>query len=148
MVPPKRKMAGVLNNMRWGLSWGFKMAVAATTLATAVLLIGGPSVFEGRPGYFQIVRFYILGGMVGGLLLGLSRPLTRYRIGIAFVGICVISGVFFSFLLFAVGMSNLKTFDYLALAFFSLVGGPLGAEIIRRGTSSNRNGTNSTDNRE
>jgi len=80
-------LANLLKNLKWGLRWGLTMAVGFTVIGV-VATIGASLDATPRndPSLLSLVGFYFLAGTVGGLLLGLLRPITRYKVGAMAVG--------------------------------------------------------------
>lgn len=74
-------------DIRWGLRWGAGAFVFFAGWATLVRLASGDSPFEGiGTSYHATLALYAACGILGGLLLGAARPLTRSRVGAATVG--------------------------------------------------------------
>ena len=100
------------------------------------------------PSLASFVGFYFIAGIVGGLLLGLFRPVIRYKAGAMFVGTAV-AAVSISLLarMFVVtdGWTLVDTF---LVAFYSLVTGPVATLMLwrvrarRSIVSSDRSNTN------
>ncbi len=77
-------------DLRWGIMWGLGFAAVYTFVAALIFAVEGQHPFEANDATLgEAIVGYVLGGLVGGVLLGLLRPLTARRWGAVFVGILV-----------------------------------------------------------
>jgi hypothetical protein len=84
----------VLRNLFWGLKWGLWFALFFSLIATAMSVFSGGEIIERQDISLPAsIAIYVVGGLAGGAVLGLLRPLTRRRIGAALVGILVMTPV-------------------------------------------------------
>lgn len=68
--------------MLWGTALGGGCSVLVIAYATILRLARGPNAFVYYGLTFETLSVaYIVGGIGGGLILGLARPLTRWRSG-------------------------------------------------------------------
>jgi O-antigen/teichoic acid export membrane protein len=82
----------MLRDLLWGLKWGFWFALFFSFVAVAMTLFTGGEIIERqRISLTASIAIYVFGGFSGGIVLGLLRPLTKYRIGAALVGIVVMT---------------------------------------------------------
>lgn len=118
------RQSGLGANLRWGLLRGVLLSCLLSTVLVGLVLIRGSSQFE-RPSLsaWEIIGAYFVAGTVGGLVLGLLRPLTKNRVGAAVVG-CVVGAFAYSAMLGA-GYGSAEV-DF----FWSSVLGALGGGII------------------
>jgi hypothetical protein len=85
----------VLDNIRWGLWYGIFMAVLLSALAALILLTRGTGPFSKNVvSLGTAIAIYAIGGVLGGAILGLLRPLTRYFIGVLLISIPVSLPIF------------------------------------------------------
>jgi hypothetical protein len=83
----------LLDNIRWGVSGGLFIAAAYCAWVIAVYILRGSAPFD-RLGITlrAALGTYVAVGIVGGLIVGLLRPLTKWRPGAYFVGL--VAGTF------------------------------------------------------
>jgi hypothetical protein len=126
----------LLKNLKWGARWGLTMAVGFMAIAI-VATIGASFDRTPRndPSLASFVGFYFVAGIVGGLLLGLFRPVIRYKAGAIFVGTAV-AAVSISLLarMFVV-TDGWTLVDTILVALYSLVTGPVATLLIWHGRS-------------
>ena len=123
------------SDIKWGLGWGLWLAVAFSLLGTALLIMQGGVL--GRPSRFSfpmVIMGYFLMGAIGGLLLGIFRPLTHRRLGATILGIVVGIAVYSIAVVIAVGEKKFLTAPGLASALVlgTLMGGYLGHDTWSR----------------
>jgi hypothetical protein len=84
--------SGVQLNLRWGLRWGVWMAAGFSVLALVIVGIAWLS-SGGRARGFSVLPFvlgaYWVGGLVGGVILGVLRPVTAWPLGAMIVGFVI-----------------------------------------------------------
>ena len=97
--PPRRAYPVVLRNLTWGSLWGLFLGGLYSLAGSAVYVLKGSSAADpGGVSLADIVSTYLLGGMAGGAIVGLLRPLTRWRTGAAVVGVVALTPVCMGFL--------------------------------------------------
>lgn len=108
----------IYNDLRWGTKWGLLAGVVYSGLGALVYTVKGndPSDPVGVS-LGVLVTTYILGGITGGGLLGLLRPLTVTRRGSSLVGVVASIPVCMGFLLLISG----PVFGWGGAEIFSLV---------------------------
>ena len=107
------------------------MAVVFVTIASVALVFVGEQSFVQRgTNYPELVGFYLLAGLLGGIALGLLRPFARTKVGIVVISMTVAFSVWSAFLAEFVGLRHLQVFDFLTLAFATVVCGPFGAAFF------------------
>ena len=95
-----RAQPRIVRDVRWGIGWGLAFAAAFSLIALASFALGDPRQFARMgvtPG--TTVGAYAFGGAVGGTLVGLLRPLTRWRAGSGVVGVVACLPLSLGFLL-------------------------------------------------
>lgn len=82
-------------NLRWGVIAGLFFACFYSLYVIGLYLIRGSTPFVANDTTFgQVVASYFGTGIVAGAVVGLLRPLLRWRIGAVFVGIVAAFAVF------------------------------------------------------
>lgn len=80
----------VARNMRWGAALGLGCSVIFVTYIAILRVVRGPHAFTQYGVTFKTtVLIYVVGGLGGGMILGLVRPLTRRRSGGILTGILI-----------------------------------------------------------
>lgn len=77
-----------LANLWWGAGWGLFAGVIYSVFAAGVVLLKGG--FDSAPEGITpigLLLFYLFGGIAGGLIVGLFRPLLKKRSGSTAVGV-------------------------------------------------------------
>lgn len=78
----KGKGVEYMKNVRWGLMWGTYLAFALSLYAAAAYALVGPdAAAKEQIGLEGVVSVYVAGGMLGGVIIGVCRPLLRWRLG-------------------------------------------------------------------
>lgn len=77
-------------NLRWGTGWGLFMGAGYCAIALVLYVLRGPGLFA-KYGVTPTAAMltYLIGGISGGWIIGLLRPLAKWRLGAIFMGICV-----------------------------------------------------------
>lgn len=79
---------GPTKNLLWGIRYGVIFAAFYCATALAIFAVGGSGAFARyNISLGRTLACYLLGGIIGGAVLGLLRPLTRSWVGSAFVGV-------------------------------------------------------------
>lgn len=82
-------------NLRWGVIAGLFFACFYSLFVTGLYLLRGSAPFEANETtYGQVVLSYFGTGIVAGALVGLLRPLLRWRLGAVVVGVVAAFAVF------------------------------------------------------
>ena len=82
------KHAVILRNIGWGLAWGCGYAVFFSVIALLIYLFGASTPFQANRTTLPVVLLaYLTGGLIGGVLVGLLRPLNRWKRGAALMGL-------------------------------------------------------------
>ena len=83
-------MSLVKRNILWGIRYGLAAAVLYSILVSIQYILVGSRSLEGRGvTLLSTIVVYFVGGIAGGALVGVLRPLTRWRLGSAVVGVVV-----------------------------------------------------------
>jgi hypothetical protein len=75
-----------------GAQVGLSLGIVTSVLSVGLIVVGGLSAFHARYGtmpVWSLVLCYLALGFIGGVLWGVMLPLTRARLGTAFVGAVV-----------------------------------------------------------
>lgn len=80
----------LLDRLMWGLRYGMAFGSAFSFLGVVIFLLNGwhTSAVIGVD-LFAVIAFYLVGGVVAGLLLGIFKPLVKWRAGAAAVGVLI-----------------------------------------------------------
>ena len=85
MGAPRRDLP---QDLGWGIFWGLAFALVLTIVLVLLYAVRGSALFETYDTTFGgVVAVYFAGGLAGGAVVGLLRPLTRWRWGAAMVGV-------------------------------------------------------------
>jgi hypothetical protein len=125
MRAPRRDLA---QDLGWGIFWGLAFALCLTIVLVVLYALRGPGLFETHNTTFAgVVAVYFGGGLVGGMGVGLLRPLTHWRWGAAVVGVFAAVPVGVSGRLLRFGLSPWEPKDTITLVIFALaLGGTVG----------------------
>ena len=104
------------------------MGVALSLLALIVFLIGGEGTFASlHTSFAKAVLAYLLGGIIAGTIVGILRPLARWKAGAVVVGFLASLPVAVLFRLAAVGADGWSKRDTgVSLLFAATLGTSLG----------------------
>jgi hypothetical protein len=102
---------------------------------TAIGLIGSIGGYldptaKSEPSLASLVGFYFIAGACGGLLLGLFRPVTKYKVGAVVVGTAVVAISLGLLDYMYVATDGWKPVDTILVALVSVVAGPAGTLMI------------------
>jgi hypothetical protein len=120
-----QKRTDILAAMKWGLLFAF----FPSAYVAVVSLVKGRAPFAAFGLHVPVlVGLYLAGGLVGGAIYALGRPLVRTRSGFALLGICVLTPFSLTIAMVAAwstgGIDWLLVFSFLLSAV--LVGGVSG----------------------
>src|SRR6185437_16691712 len=77
----------VMKNLIWGGTWGLFFGVVYCAIGLLLRIGRGPDFLRGYGITFgQLMLLYAAAPIAGGLIVGLARPLTRWRAGAVIVG--------------------------------------------------------------
>lgn len=132
-----RSLADIGRDLQWGLSWSGAFTVFFTGLGVLARLIRGQKMLPGVP-MSEIILVYLILGLVGGLLVGLFRPLTQFMAGVCFLG--AIWGIFLGLCIrvMARGWRDWQPGEAVLMLFF-VAGGGFIAASFRRGVVKGQN---------
>lgn len=78
----------VLKNVRWGITWGISLAGVFSAYVCTLALIHRSVRFDAYgTTVWLVVLCYIASGVIGGLVLGILRPITTILAGAIITGI-------------------------------------------------------------
>ena len=128
-------LESMLENLRWGVAAGLFFAALYSLYVTLLYLIRGPDPFDANETTLgQVIAVYFAGGIAGGAIVGVLRPLAKWRIGAAVVGVVAAVPVFLGIALsLEGGLSGLDRGAWEAVAFCSIFFGILGGNAMWRG---------------
>lgn len=93
--PTPQHETNITTNLEWGLWYGVAMACAYSAIAILLFVVRGPRAFvHNGVSLASTIAVYAIGGILGGLILGLLRPLTRYLFGVLLAAIAVSAPLF------------------------------------------------------
>lgn len=80
----------MLRDLFWGLKWGLLFALFFSIAASLMNAVSGGAIAEQQGvSLLSSIAIYVCGGLLGGSVLGLLRPMTRRRAGASVVGFFV-----------------------------------------------------------
>ncbi|MDQ6872013.1 MAG: hypothetical protein M3037_08360 [Gemmatimonadota bacterium] len=125
------------SDIKWGLGWGFWLAGGFSLLGTALFVLQGMSERPSRFSFPLVILGYFAMGVIGGLLVGLFRPLTQRRIGATMLGMIIGIVVYSIAGLVAVGEKEFLSLPGLvsALVLGTVIGGLSGHTTWNRRAS-------------
>lgn len=134
-----RSRSSIGSDIRWGLGWGLWLAGGFALLGSALFVM--QSTVLGRPSRFSfplVILGYLAMGIIGGLLIGLLRPLSQRRVGATILGIIIGNIVYAIAGLVAIGEKELLSVAGLAstLVLGTIIGGFCGHSTWARLRSS------------
>jgi hypothetical protein len=118
---------GLLANLGWGALWGLLFGLVYVLVLGILFVLQGPVLFHAYNSTFaEVAALYLIGGVGGGLIVGLLRPLLRWRWGAALVGIFAAIPAGAGFQLMRIGSAPWGAKDTLVVMIFSVA---LGATV-------------------
>ena len=125
----------LLKNVEWGLRWGLTIAVGFTVVG----LIGNVGCYldpkaNCEPSLAGLIGFYFSAGLSGGLILGLLRPIAKYKVGELFLGVLVVA-ICLTLLNYRYVAGAWTIGHTILVLLVSLIVGPIGALMIRHARS-------------
>jgi hypothetical protein len=116
----------------WGMRWGARFAVVFGGFAALLFILDGPRSFrEYGTSLQRVLAVYAVSGVVGGLILGLAKPILRYPAGSAVTGLLVGTCVGVAFAAFDHSLSW-ALWDLALPGMFALAGSLGGLAAYRR----------------
>jgi hypothetical protein len=94
-------------NLRWGLGWGLAYAILYSLVAIGLNLLSGGATAEAYElSIWAIIGTYFATGIMGGILVGLLRPLLTSVWGAMLVGVMIAFPVLVGFGTALYGLPN------------------------------------------
>jgi hypothetical protein len=91
-------------DIRWGIGWGLFAACFYALVALVIYAFQGSRPFESKGiTLASTVAVYIVGGLIGGTIVGLLRPLTKRRAGAMLLGVIAMIPVSIGFVFILFG---------------------------------------------
>lgn len=119
-----RKMA---RDLGWGLRWGLSAAIGLCGVAVLIYLLFGSQPFERiDTTLIGTFAFYLAGGLVGGIVLGVCRPWVHTPLGAAVVGVLVAFPVVTIGFVMVDRAGEWRAYDTIAVIVVSLIFGVAG----------------------
>jgi hypothetical protein len=108
-------------NLPWGALSGLLFGVIYVLILGILFVVRGPELFRYyNTSFGEIAILYLYGGVGGGLIVGLLRPLLRWWWGAALVGVVAVIPVGFAFQLMRSGFAAWGPKDTLVVVIFSI----------------------------
>lgn len=119
---------GVLANLVWGIAWGLLLSCCLIVFVAVLFLFQGQQPFNAYQTTVRaVVVLYLVGGALGGLVVGVLRPLTKWRWGAAVVGVLAAVPVGLGTRVLRAGLSPWQSKDLVVLIVFCVaLGAPVG----------------------
>lgn len=128
-------LRAVGRNIREGMKWGLIMAGLLCLWVLILIPFNGGLIFRDRSGEgihaANILLLYVISGAVTGALFGALRPLLRWRIVAALLGVLATIPFGFGFLITRIGFTSWARHETLTLVIMALAFGGPGGLIIR-----------------
>ncbi|MFL5614871.1 MAG: hypothetical protein ACJ796_14505 [Gemmatimonadaceae bacterium] len=122
----------MFKNAYWGVRWGRAFASLFCLWALVLLLLGGEAAFEKQGIIFlELIGSYIVGGAGAGAVVGFFRPLLKWGLGAAVVGILAAIPVGLAFDLTTAGNRWMSVNSVLTVGTFSVLLGASGGLALR-----------------
>lgn len=121
----------MIGNIFWGLKWGLVFATGFSLIALAMTVLTGGEVINNQGvSLAASIALYWSGGVFGGIVLGLLRPLTRTRVGAALVGVIIMVPVELAIGLLLIGpISTWSRPEWVGLIFGAIFMGGAGGYL-------------------
>ena len=117
----------LIADLRWGATWGFLVGLCLSLFVAVLFAIRGPQLFlPYGTTLWLVVGLYLVGGLAGGLITGLLRPLAKWRWGAALIGVFAAIPVGLGCRLMQAGFAPWELNDSLTMMIFSVA---LGASV-------------------
>jgi hypothetical protein len=116
-------------DLKWGVSWGVWFAAGYSLLASALFFLEGTLLGQAsRFSFPAVISLYIAMGVIGGLIVGLLRPVARRRIGAIALGVLVGVVVYFFAGITTIGIQEFLSLPGVVstLVIGSVIGGACG----------------------
>jgi hypothetical protein len=128
-------MTSLLKNLKWGLRYGLIVAIAFTVIAVTITLATGEDSSSKGLSLPTLIGFYFLGGVCGGLLVGVLRPITKHKAGAILVGTLVTATLLSLMVYLYIAKGRWTSLDTELVAILSVITGPVNALMIWEGKS-------------
>lgn len=122
----------VTKNLMWGGSLGLLFGVAYASLIVIMYGIGGSMEDRRTVDMFALTAFYVGSGVACGIIVGLLKPLGRWKAGTAFIGFIAAMPLYAGILFLKVSPSQGAGEAVAGAVVFGLVLGVPGAFILKR----------------
>jgi hypothetical protein len=125
---PQASPRRLASDIRWGVVWGSILALALTLVLLVLFAVHGSKLFDSYGTSFTTVALlYLCGGVAGGVIVGLLRPLSRWRIGAVVMGVFAAVPIGIGIRLMRSGLEPWGATDSIGLGIFALaLGGTVG----------------------
>jgi hypothetical protein len=126
---PERRMAG---NIVDGIKIGLMFTVVFSVMAVVVFVISGGTVFDRSFSTLGLViAAYLVGGIASGALFGLLRPLARWAVGAAILGVVAAMPAYAAMRFAVDGFTPWTADDTSTVLVLSSIIGGLGGLVLR-----------------
>jgi hypothetical protein len=124
----------VLRNIGWGMRWGARLALIFCGWILVLMLFERSLTLHLRHGHagpgLGVIVLYMIGGPFAGAIVGLLRPLLRWRLGAMATGTLAAVLLFLGVRILLFGFAPWRTEDTILVIAGSLMLGPLTALLI------------------
>jgi hypothetical protein len=124
-----RSSRSALKDLRWGVFWGFALALGFTAFAAipaAIRALGPQDDWTAGLSFGELTMFYLGAGLLGGALVGLLRPFAQRWWGRRLLGIIVGLPVFFGGTAMVLDLSEWNRFMWVWMG----IGGLIWAQVM------------------
>ena len=132
-IANNRSKSKALRNILWGINLGVQVGLGLSIIAIFVMGLGvilpGSGVHLPVP-FWMFIATYLISGILGGLIIGLSRPFLTSQISYSIVGVVAALPWYFCAGIMAFGWKPWTTLDVVFVLMFALIAGSISGRIF------------------
>ena len=132
-ITNSRNRSKIFQNILWGINLGAQVGLGLSIIAIFVMGLGvilpGSGVHLPVP-FWMFIATYLISGILGGLIIGLSRPFLTSQLSYSIVGVVAALPWYFCVGIMAFGWKPWTTFDVVVVLMLALVAGSISGRIF------------------